>query len=94
MYDLYIKDTADKIFKKLAKKNSKQLKIIYKKIEEIRNNLEHEYKHLRQPFQNFYRVYINSHFVLIFNINHTDEIVTVYYFGHHDEVYRWGPTEK
>ena len=65
-----------------------------KKIEEIRNNLEHEYKHLRQPFQNFYRVYINSHFVLIFNINHTDEIVTVYYFGHHDEVYRWGPTEK
>ena len=94
MYDLYIKDTADKIFKKLAKKNPKQLKIIYKKIEEIRNNLEHEYKHLRQPFQNFYRVYINSHFVLIFNINHTDEIVTIYYFGHHDEVYRWRSTEK
>jgi len=46
MYNLDIKPTADKIFKKLTKKNLKQLKIIHKKIHEIRNNPRHEYKHL------------------------------------------------
>ncbi len=38
MYDLEIKPDLDKIFKKLAKKNIKQLEIINKKIAEIRNN--------------------------------------------------------
>jgi len=94
MYDLNIKSTADKILKKLTKKNSKQLKIIYKKVQEIRTNPKHEYKHLRPPLQNFYGVHINSHFVLIFNIDHIDEVVTIYYFGHHDDVYKWRPTEK
>ena len=94
MYDLDIKPTADKIFKKLTKKNLKQLKIIHKKIQEIRIKPKHEYKHLHPPLQNFYRVHINSHFALIFNINHTDEIVTIYYFGHHDDVYKWRPMEK
>ncbi len=81
MYDLYIKSTADKIFKKLTKKNPKHLKIIHKKIQEIRIKPKHEYKHLHPPLQNFYRVHINSHFVLIFNIDHTDEIVTIYYWS-------------
>ena len=94
MYDLNIKSTADKIFKKLTKKNSKQLKIIYKKVQEIRTNPKHEYKHLRLPLQNFYGVHINSHFVLIFSIDHIDEVVTIYYFGHHDDVYKWRLTEK
>lgn len=92
MYDLEIKPTVDKIFKKLSKKSKKQLKIIYKKIQEIRSKPRHEYKHLRPPLQNFSRVHINSHFVLIFDINHTEEIVTIYYFGHHDDVYKWRPT--
>jgi mRNA-degrading endonuclease RelE of RelBE toxin-antitoxin system len=34
MYDLNIKPEADEIFKKLAKKNRKQLEIIHKKIQE------------------------------------------------------------
>ncbi|MEM0466912.1 MAG: hypothetical protein QXX20_04870 [Candidatus Thermoplasmatota archaeon] len=93
MYNLEIKPSVDKIFKKLAKKNKKQLMIIYKKIQEIRSNPTHEYKHLRPPLQNFSRVHINSHFVLIFDINHTEEIVTIYYFAHHDDAYRWRPTE-
>ncbi len=92
MYDLEIKPTADKIFKKLSKKNKKQLKTIYKKIQEIRSKPQHGYKHLRPPLQNFSRAHINSHFVLIFDINHTEEIVTIYYFGHHDDVYKWRST--
>ena len=94
MYNLEIMPTADKIFKKLAKKNKKQLMMIHKKIQEVRSKPNHEYKHLRPPLQNFSRVHINSNFVLIFNINHTEEIVTIYYFDHHDEVYKWRPTVK
>jgi len=92
MYSLEIKPTADKIFKKLTKKNKKQLMIIYKKIQEIRSKPKHEHKHLRPPLQNFSRVHVNSHFVLIFNTDHTEEIVTIYYFGHHDDAYKWRPT--
>ena len=91
MYNLDIKPTADNIFKKLAKKNKKQLLMIHKKIQEIRSTPEHEYKHLRPPLQNFSRVHINSHFVLIFNLDHTEESVTIYYFGHHDDAYKWRP---
>ena len=94
MYNLEIKPTADKIFKKLAKKSKKRLIMIHKKIQEIRFKPNHEYKHLRPPLQNFSRIQINSHFILIFNIDHTNEIVTIYYFGHHDEAYKWRPTEE
>ena len=91
MYSLEVKPTADKIFKKLAKKNKKQLIMIHKKIQEIRSEPKHDYKHLRPPLQNFSRVHINSHFVLIFNINYAEEIITIYYFGHHDDAYKWRP---
>ncbi len=66
MYDLYIKEEADKIFQKLAKKNPHQLSIIDKKITEIRSNPAHDYKFLRKPLQTFNRVHIDAHFVLIF----------------------------
>ena len=92
MYDLDIKPTADKILKNLSKKNKKQLMMIHKKIKGIISKPRHEYKHLRPPLQNFSRVHIDSYFVLIFNINHAEEIVTIYYFGHHDDAYRWRPT--
>ena len=91
MYHLDIKPEADKIFEKLAKKNPKQLEIIDKKISEIRSNPHHEYKFLRRPLQTFNRVHIDTHFVLIFKIDHVNEVVTVYYFDHHDEVYNWKP---
>ena len=94
MYNLEIKPTADKIFKKLTKKNKKQLIMIHKKIQEIRSKPKHEYKHLHSPLQTFSRVHINSNFVLIFNIDHTNEIVTFYFFGHHDEAYKWRPAEE
>jgi len=87
MYDLDVKPEADKIFKKLVKKNPKQLEIINKKIKEIRKNPKHEYKFLRKPLQTFNRVHIDKHFVLIFKIKH--EVVEIYFFGHHDEVYQW-----
>ena len=94
MYDLDIKPEADEIFKKLAKKNRKQLEIIHKKIQEIRLNPQHIYKFLRKPLQTFNRVHIDNHFVLIFKINHQNKFIEIYYFDHHDNVYKWRPKSE
>lgn len=91
MYDPYIKPTADRIFKKLSKEDKKQLRIIFKKLNEIRENPHHEYIHLRKPLEDFYRVHIDSSYAMIFAIDHADQKVTAYYYGHHDSVYKWRP---
>ncbi|HIH32575.1 TPA: hypothetical protein HA235_07760 [Candidatus Woesearchaeota archaeon] len=91
MYSLSIKLEADKMLRKLQSKNKKQLKIIEKKINEIRENPNHEYKFLRNPLQNLNRVHINKHFVLIFKIDHQNQNIDIYFYGHHDEVYKWRP---
>ncbi len=91
MYDLDIKEEADKIFRKLSKKNKKQLLIIHKKIEEIRFNPAHVYKFLKAPLRTFNRVHIDNHFVMIFKIDHLTKVVEIYYYAHHDDVYKWRP---
>lgn len=91
MYSLEIKEEADRIFSKLSKKNPKQLEIIGKKIRGVRENPNHVYKFLRKPLQAFNRVHIDNQFVLIFKIDHLRGIVIVYYYGHHDKVYKWRP---
>ncbi|MFH1721241.1 MAG: type II toxin-antitoxin system RelE/ParE family toxin [Candidatus Altiarchaeota archaeon] len=91
MYLLEVKPEVDKIFKKLAKKNPRQLAIIDKKIAEIRQNPFHKYKPLRKPLQTFLRVHIDNHFVLVFKIDHNSKVVDIYYFDHHDNVYKWRP---
>ncbi|MBI3051319.1 hypothetical protein HYY74_02575 [Candidatus Woesearchaeota archaeon] len=93
MYDLHIKPEADGIFRKLMKRNPKQIEIINKKLLEIRHNPNHGYKFLRKPLQSFNRVHIDKHFVLIFKIDHAGSIIDVYYYDHHDNVYNWKPKE-
>lgn len=94
MYSLEIKEEADRIFFKLARKNPRQLKIIDKKIKQIRESPNHIHKFLKRPLQKFNRVHIDSHFVLIFKIDHVREAVVIYYFEHHDKVYSWLPVEE
>lgn len=93
MYALEVKEEADKIFKKLANKNPHQLKIINKKIEEIRQEPQ-GYKFLRSPLHGFNRVHIDTHFVLVFMIDHEQQVITIYYFDHHDFVYQWRPKNQ
>ena len=88
MYKLDVKPYADDIFKKLVKKNLFQLRIIQKKLVEIRENPYHSYKFLKAPLHTFQRVHIDGSFVLIFKIHHATETVEVWYYGHHDEVYK------
>ncbi|HIJ10659.1 TPA: addiction module toxin RelE [Candidatus Woesearchaeota archaeon] len=90
MYRLKVMPEADKIFFKLSKKNQTQLKIIYKKVTEIQKD-PYGYKFLRKPLHGFNRVHIDRSFVLVFTIDHQEELVTVHYFDHHDVVYKWQP---
>ena len=87
MYDLDIKEEADNIFKKLSKKNPKQLEIIDKKIQEVRLNPNHVYKFLRKPLQNFNRVHIDKSFVLIFRFDKNKNVISFEDFDHHDKIY-------
>jgi YafQ family addiction module toxin component len=88
MYDLEIKPEADKIFKKVSKKSPEQLTHINKKIMEIRSNPNHIYKFLRGPLKGLNRTHIDNSFVLIFKIEHERKMVIIYYFGHHDSIYK------
>jgi YafQ family addiction module toxin component len=94
MYDLEVKSDADKIFRKLARRNPNQLKILSKKISSIQSQPSHTYKFLRPPLQRFNRVHIDTNFVLIFKIAHVRKTVVIYYFDHHDKVYKWIPRER
>lgn len=94
MYDLFIKPTADRIFRKMSKRDKERSMMVHKKVLEIRENPHHGYKHLRRPLEDFYRVHIDSSYVLIFSIDHAERSVTLYYFGHHDSVYSWRPREE
>jgi len=86
MYRLAVKPDADRIFAKLARKNPKQLEIIYKKIDEILENPQH-YKNLRRPLQNWKRVHIDGPFVLTFSVDENTKTVTIEDYDHHDKIY-------
>jgi YafQ family addiction module toxin component len=87
MYTLKIKPDLEKTFKKLAKKNSKQVEIILKKIDEILSN-PHRYKNLRAPLNDWKRVHVDKHFVLTFSIDEDSKTVTLEDYDHHDTIYK------
>ena len=89
MHNFYI---AEKLRKKLSiifKKDPKGYTILMKKIEEIINSNDIDrYKNLRKPLQDFKRVHIDAHFVLIFTYNKNKNVLYFYDFDHHDNIYR------
>ena len=87
MYRIELRKSVEKIFFKLAKKNPKQLEIIYNKIEEVREN-PHHYKNLRRPLQHLKRVHIHRSFVMVFSIDESNKIVIIEDYDHHDKIYK------
>ena len=87
MYQLAIKETLDKKFKKLQKKNKELLILIEKKIQEILAD-PFRFKPLRKPLQNKRRVHVGGSFVLIYEFNEKAGLVTLIDFDHHDNVYQ------
>ncbi len=86
MYSLSIKPNVDKAFNKLSSKNPKQMQIITKKIEQILNNPEH-FKPLRGDMHGARRVHIDKSFVLTYEINEKNKVVTLLDYDHHDNIY-------
>jgi len=87
MYKLAIKESLDKKFKRLQKKDKEMLRFIDKKIQDILED-PYRFKTLRKPLQNKRRVHVGGSFVLIYEINEKEKIVTLLDFDHHDNIYK------
>jgi YafQ family addiction module toxin component len=87
MYRLEIKEKLDKKFKKLQKKDKETLRIIGRKVNDIIHD-PYRFKPLRKPLHNKRRVHIGGSFVLIYEINEKEKLVTLLEFDHHDNVYK------
>jgi YafQ family addiction module toxin component len=85
MYDLEIRESVDKIFQKLFRKDKVSLQYINKKIQEIRENPYH-FKPLKSPLQNFRRIHIGN-YVLVYSIDEKRKTIVIERYKHHDEAY-------
>lgn len=86
MYQLAIKDGLDKKFKKLQQKNKDLLRLVNRKIQDVLVD-PHHFKPLRKPMQNRRRVHVGGSFVLVYEVNEQENLVTLLDFDHHDNVY-------
>lgn len=85
MYTLGIRESVNRIFHQLARKDPKQMLAVEKKIKQTLAN-PHHFKPLRAPMQHLRRVHVGS-FVLVYSIDEKNKIVTIEDYAHHDEVY-------
>lgn len=86
-YNLEIKPSCKDSIVKLCKKNPLLRKILERKIEEVKLDPNH-YKPLQYDLAGERRVHIMKSFVLKFEIDENNKIVTLIFFGHHDEAYK------
>ena len=85
MYSLEIEEEVSKTFKKLFKKDKKQLEAINRKIEQILID-PFAFKPLRHPMESLRRVHIGP-FVLIYQVVEDPPTVKIVKYKHHDEAY-------
>ncbi len=71
---------------KLKKKNKTHFLKLKNKINQIKENPNHNYKFLHNKLKGINRVHI-GHFVLIFIINYRDKIISFEDYDHHDKIY-------
>lgn len=91
MFDFNLTDELKSIIEKLSKKDTKRVKIITKKIEQIINSdnisIQH-YKNLRYDLKEFKGVHIDSSFVLVFKVDMQKNFILFVDFDHHDRIYK------
>ncbi len=85
-YTLEKKEYIDKVFGKLAKRNPKALKIIYKKLEQILED-PYRFKPLRSDMKEYREVHIDKHFVLVYSIDEGRKVVILDNFDHHESIF-------
>jgi len=83
--DSYSEEILKKL-KKIKKRDPVEYSQIMKKIDEILANPFHKYKFLTFDMKSFNRVHL-GHFVLVFLINHENQIIYSEDYDHHDNVY-------
>ena len=86
-YTLEIKPSCRENINKLCKKNSVLQKAIKNKIEQILQTPT-RFKPLRYDLAGKRRVHIMKSFVLKYEVNENNKVVTLLFFGHHDEAYK------
>ena len=86
MYSLEIREHVDRTFRKLAKKDSRQMRIIDRKVEEILGD-PHRFKPMHFPLAGMRRVHFGT-FVLLYSIDEQRKTVVIEDYEHHDQVYR------
>jgi YafQ family addiction module toxin component len=85
LYRLEIEEEVFKAFRKLGKKDRKQLEAVGKKIQQLLED-PLQSKPLRHPLEGLRRVHVGS-FVLIFEVLEESKTVRVLKYKHHDEAY-------
>jgi len=86
MYILETRKHVDDIFKKLDKKNPKQMEAITKKIQEVLVD-PHKFKPMHFPLAGKRRIHFGS-YVLLFSIDEQRKTVILEDYDHHDKIYR------
>ena len=85
MYSLEVEEEVYRTFKKLGKKDKKQLEAIHKKIEQILTD-PLQFKPLRHPLEGLRRVHIGS-FAMIYEVCENRKAVRILKYKQHDEAY-------
>ena len=85
MYNLEVEEVVFKAFKKLLRKDRKQLEALNKKIEQILVD-PYQFKPLKHPLEGLRRVHVGP-FVLIYEVVENSRTVRVLKYSHHDEAY-------
>jgi len=87
MYKLAVKESLDKKFKKLQKRDKEIFRLIDRKVQDILED-PYRFKPLRKPLQNKRRVHIGGSYVLVYEVNEKEKIVILLDFDHHDNIYK------
>lgn len=87
MYSLLLRRSVERIFRKLARRNPRQLRAIQTKLEEVLEN-PHRYKNLRAPLQHLRRIHIEGSYVLVYSIDEESKAVVVEDYDHQDRIYK------
>lgn len=87
MYRLAIKESLNKKFRKFQKKDTEMLRLIERKVQDILVD-PYRFKPLRKPLQNKRRVHVAGSFVLVYEINEKEKLITLLDFDHHDNIYQ------
>jgi mRNA-degrading endonuclease RelE of RelBE toxin-antitoxin system len=87
MFKLAIKESLDRKFKRLLTKDKEMLRLIENKVNDILAD-PYRFKPLRKPMLNKHRVHGGGPFVLVYEINEKEQLVTLLDFDHYDNIYK------